>query len=292
MEALALAEKELEMQERPEERNWLREHRGMMRAKFESDKERAEYDKMMRPVYEAAKIMAAGGELEDTAAEIGKRTTWENYDAMKEMIDSIGSKVYSSMGGKAAFNSPVPPRQWWIDQADGDEALAREIFERYKTDWFKTRAERKATKPEAEELEYKETESGEIIGLPKKVKPGTTPSPRPTGIKGKPKESKTSIHYEVSDSGEVTKIVSDAQGNTVSKGSLGKIGKTKEGRSPSDFEKKWALSLIIARDALGREPSEAEIADVYKSKFGMTGWFDSYMGGPGGKGKDEPLLKF
>jgi hypothetical protein len=49
----------------------------------------------------------------------------------------------------------------------------------------------------------------------------------------------------------------------------------------SDFDKKWSLSRKMAKEKLGRVPSDSEIADIYKSKFGTAGLLELFgLGAP------------
>ncbi len=199
----------------------------------------------------------------DYLMKVGPHLNLSNYTASKNFLE----------GNNLVPPGSMPPINFFKNG---------EHFEQWKNDvGIQLKAQRI-------KLDYKPSETGEYVGLPESVEPGQEVSPVLTGIKAPPKESKQekyTSHIQTDDRGNQVNVVTDELGNVVKVAPIGPYGqsKTKPQEHTSDFDKKWALAGRIAKEqAGGREPSQAEIADTYKAKFGAASLLMDLLGMQGG----------
>ena len=269
--ALDIQGKQNALESYPENLNWLRESREQKRTEFAQAQETFAYMQKIRPLNEALQKLHLTNDVEGFKTTLAQTATWENLDDVGAWIKETVEGTYKLMGHDTAPPMEIPTRQSYLEKAGGDEAKAKKMFEKDKAD-FMTPAQRGQLNKEMQ--------------IEKVKQEGKVP--------------KTFSHFETDDEGNVSQIKTDESGKTISIKSLGKLGKTKplreprEPRAPSDFERKWGIAKSIASAKFKRTPTESEIADVYKSKFGTAGLFESLGitgGGETPTGK-RPIPKF
>jgi len=131
--ALDIQGKQNELQQYPENLNWLRESREQERTKFAQAQETYQYMLKMRPFEQALREFGIHQNLEKFKTELLKNTVWENLDEAYDWGKSYADELYKSSGkGDVAPPMPVIKRETFLKAAGGDETKARELFEKWK----------------------------------------------------------------------------------------------------------------------------------------------------------------
>ena len=131
--ALDIQGKQNELQQYPENLNWLRESREQERLKFAQAQETYRQMIAEKPLADALKAFAVHQNIVKFGSDIKKATNWYNLDENVAYFKEIADLLYKAMG-KGDVAPPMPgivKRETFLKAAGGDEAKAMDLFEKF-----------------------------------------------------------------------------------------------------------------------------------------------------------------